>query len=122
MLPICSENLVWRFLRRLTLGDTMNAQKPDVARAYSILARWRDLAEKRLDHHIELYQTGRWQRYYNETEFLTMIRELVNAVEAWRQLAPREQAKSSAQTQQLAAFNVWTDLGGGDVTDISVLR
>ena len=94
----------------------MNAQKPDVARAYAILARWRDLAEKRLDHHIELYQTGRWQRYYSETEFLTMIRELVTAVEAWRQLAPRADVKPSEQTQQLAAFNVWKDLGGGDVT------
>jgi hypothetical protein len=32
--------------------------------------KWRDLAERRRAHLVELYDTGRWKRYYEEDQFL----------------------------------------------------
>jgi len=87
--------------------------KPEMKCAATLVARWRDLAERRLEHMIELYQSGRWQRYYNETEFLRLVRELVAAVEAWKQLVPAETPDPSVRR---ASLDVWKDLGGGDVS------
>ena len=51
------------------------AQRPDVARAQEILDRWCALAEQRLDHLTELFETGRWRRYHSEVSFLENIQE-----------------------------------------------
>jgi uncharacterized repeat protein (TIGR03809 family) len=66
------------------------AQRVDVARAQEILNRWCALAEQRLDHLTELFETGRWRRYHSELSFLENIQEAKNAVETWRRLATRE--------------------------------
>ena len=66
------------------------AQRPDLARAQEILDRWCALAEQRLDHLTELFETGRWRRYHSEVSFLENIQEAKNAVETWRSLATRE--------------------------------
>jgi uncharacterized repeat protein (TIGR03809 family) len=66
------------------------AQRVDVARGQEILNRWCALAEQRLDHLTELFETGRWRRYHSERSFLENIQEAKSAVETWRRLATRE--------------------------------
>jgi uncharacterized repeat protein (TIGR03809 family) len=66
------------------------AQRVDAARAQEILDRWCALAEQRLEHLTELFETGRWRRYHSELSFLENIQEAKKAVETWRSLATRE--------------------------------
>jgi uncharacterized repeat protein (TIGR03809 family) len=62
----------------------------DVARRRDVAARWCDLAERRLEHLTELFETGRWRRYHSEVAFLENIQEAKSAVETWRNLSMRE--------------------------------
>lgn len=64
------------------------AHSPDTMFGRDIVARWRMLAERRLDNLIELYQSGRWRRYHGEVEFLEMVQEARSALKVWQQLAP----------------------------------
>src|SRR3954452_25533474 len=66
------------------------AQRVDAARGQEILDRWCALAEQRLEHLTELFETGRWRRYHRELSFLENIQEAKNALETWRSLATRE--------------------------------
>jgi hypothetical protein len=66
------------------------AQRADVERGREIVDRWRVLAEQRLEHLTELFETGRWRRYHSERAFLENIQEAKIAVEMWRKLASRE--------------------------------
>jgi uncharacterized repeat protein (TIGR03809 family) len=52
-----------------------------------LVARWQVLAERRLAYLAELYETGRWRRYYSDHAFLENIREAKAAVGAWRELS-----------------------------------
>jgi hypothetical protein len=52
-----------------------------------VLDRWRMLAEQRLEHLTELFESGRWRRYHSERTFLENIKEAKDAVEVWRSLA-----------------------------------
>ena len=49
-----------------------------------IARKWLALAERRRDHLIELYRSGRWQRYHTEETFLQRMRAAVVEVEAWQ--------------------------------------
>ena len=51
--------------------------------------RWRDLAQKRRAHLIELYDSGRWKHYYTEEELVVRMREAINLRDAWDRLAAR---------------------------------
>lgn len=62
------------------------ASQLDVAKGREIVARWCSLAKQRLDYLTELYDSGRWRRFYGEQAFLENIREAKTAVEAWRDL------------------------------------
>lgn len=64
--------------------------RADVARGRDVVARWCDLAERRLDYLTELFETGRWRRYHSERAFLENIQEAKTAVEIWRDLSTRE--------------------------------
>src|SRR5436305_10988744 len=66
------------------------AQRVDAARGQEILDRWCALAEQRLEHLTELFETGRWRRYHTELSFLENIQEAKTAVETCRSLATRE--------------------------------
>lgn len=66
------------------------AHRTDSSRGRDIVARWCVLAEQRLGHLTELYETGRWRRYHTESAFLENIREAKAAVETWRGLVTRE--------------------------------
>ncbi|RZN07423.1 TIGR03809 family protein [Bradyrhizobium genosp. SA-3] len=59
----------------------------DVAVSRDIAARWCALAEQRLQHLSEMFETGRWRRYHSEIAFLENIQEAKRAVQTWRALA-----------------------------------
>lgn len=59
----------------------------DVALRRDLVARWCTLAEQRLQHLTDLFESGRWRRYYSERAFLENIKEAKKAVETWRALA-----------------------------------
>jgi uncharacterized repeat protein (TIGR03809 family) len=65
-------------------------QSLDVARRRDLLARWCNLAEQRLEHLTELFETGRWRRYHTEQSFLENIQEARSVVDIWRRLSMSE--------------------------------
>ena len=54
------------------------------------MARWCALAEARLEHLTELFESGRWRRYHSDVSFLENVQEAKQAVETWRGLLRRE--------------------------------
>jgi uncharacterized repeat protein (TIGR03809 family) len=66
------------------------ANSGEADRGRSVVARWRMLAQRRLNYLIELYETGRWKVYYKETEFLKIIQEARVALATWEKLAPSD--------------------------------
>ncbi|MCG2672356.1 TIGR03809 family protein [Bradyrhizobium sp. GCM10023182] len=61
-----------------------------------IAARWCALAEQRLEHLSEMFETGRWRRYHSELAFLENIQEAKRAVQTWRALANGEDVAAAA--------------------------
>ena len=61
--------------------------RSDVARGRDLLVRWCELAEERLAYLIDMFESGRWRRYYGERAFLENVKEAKKAVETWRALA-----------------------------------
>jgi hypothetical protein len=51
-----------------------------------IARKWHELSERRREHLVELYDSGRWKRYYSEGEFVVCMRETVGLSEAWARL------------------------------------
>lgn len=68
--------------RSIPMQARSTALSPD-----QVAQRWRDLAERRRSHFIELYETGRWKHYYTEAEFIGRMREVFQSAEAWQKLA-----------------------------------
>jgi uncharacterized repeat protein (TIGR03809 family) len=54
-----------------------------------VAQKWRALAERRRAHFVELYDSGRWKRYYSEEQFLHRMREAIRLTEQWADVAPR---------------------------------
>jgi uncharacterized repeat protein (TIGR03809 family) len=71
------------------------ASQLDVAKGREIVARWGNLAEKRLEYLTELFDTGRWRRFHSEEAFLENIREAKSAVDAWSGLLSREATRDN---------------------------
>jgi uncharacterized repeat protein (TIGR03809 family) len=61
--------------------------RQSAAGSREVAARWCALAEQRLEHLSEMFETGRWRRYHSEIAFLENIQEAKRAVQAWRALA-----------------------------------
>ena len=61
--------------------------RKEAARDADVLGRWRMLAEQRLDYLTQLFESGRWRRFYGEVAFLENIKEAKVAVETWRGLS-----------------------------------
>ena len=55
----------------------------------NVALKWRALAEKRRDHCLELYKTGRWKHYYTEQQFLAEMRAAIALAQRWAKIAPR---------------------------------
>jgi uncharacterized repeat protein (TIGR03809 family) len=63
----------------------------------AVTRKWRALAEKRRDHLIALYKSGRWKLYYTEEQLLGLMRETVRLIKTWDQLAlPQVAARTAA--------------------------
>jgi uncharacterized repeat protein (TIGR03809 family) len=54
----------------------------------SVAQKWRQLAERRRAHFVELFHSGRWKRYYSEERFLERMRESIRIAERWAMIAP----------------------------------
>jgi uncharacterized repeat protein (TIGR03809 family) len=91
--------------------------REDVMRSRDIFARWRALAERRLDYLTELFESGRWRRYYSEHAFLENISEAKTAVEIWHGLATGEASRDSA-----AIKTTWLGRGGAALPRVVALR
>ena len=50
--------------------------------------KWRDLAERRRAHFIDLFRTGRWRHYYTDVQFLTEMRKASALADQWARIAP----------------------------------
>ena len=72
--------------------------RQDVVRGRDVAARWCALAEQRLEHLTEMFETGRWRRYHSELAFLENIQEAKRAVQTWRALATGEEAPVAGKT------------------------
>jgi uncharacterized repeat protein (TIGR03809 family) len=88
----------------------------DVARGRDIVGRWCTLAEQRLDHLTELFETGRWRRYHSERAFLENIQEAKAAVELWRDLLMVEDSRD-----QSAVDISWLGRAGATLPRIEML-
>jgi uncharacterized repeat protein (TIGR03809 family) len=63
--------------------------EPQPGRALDAVAqKWRQLAERRRAHFVELFNSGRWKYYYNEEQYLTRMRETFRLAERWALIAP----------------------------------
>jgi uncharacterized repeat protein (TIGR03809 family) len=93
-------------------------QRFDVALRRDILVRWCNLAEQRLQHLTELFETGRWRRYHSERAFLENIQEAKSAVEIWRGLSMPE----GAGDNQAARIKSTTDAPWRNPPGVTVPR
>ncbi|MGC2777218.1 MAG: TIGR03809 family protein [Bradyrhizobium sp.] len=80
--------------------------RPDVACSRELAARWCALAERRLDHLTELFESGRWRRYYTERSLLDDIRQAKAAVQTWKTLSVEPEAVSIVPSQTPVAAAV----------------
>ena len=55
----------------------------DVALRRDLLARWCALAEQRLQHLTDLFESGRWRRYYGERAFLGAAAPESQGISLW---------------------------------------
>jgi uncharacterized repeat protein (TIGR03809 family) len=70
--------------------------RTDEAPRREIIARWCTLAEQRLNYLTEMFESGRWRRFYSEVAFLENIKEAKFAVETWRSLSNPHLARTAA--------------------------
>ncbi len=68
----------------------------------AIALKWRSLAERRRDHHLDLYKTGRWRHYYSDQEFLIELRAAIALAQRWAKIAPKPEEREAAAARDLA--------------------
>ena len=77
------------------LAEVPSTMLPATIQWERIALKWRNLAEQRRDHSLDLYQSGRWKHYYTEAEFLTEMRKAAAIAERWIEIAPlREERRA----------------------------
>ena len=77
----------------------------DAARGRALVERWCALAEQRLEYLTELFDTGRWRRFFTEVEFLENIHDARAAVDSWRELLARDSDSPGAQSLAWLGYN-----------------
>src|SRR5262245_35400089 len=78
------------------------------AKLQSVALKWRALAERRRDHHLELYKSGRWRHYYNDHEFLAEMRNAIAIAQRWAKIAPLPEEREQAEALQAKTRPVTT--------------
>jgi hypothetical protein len=68
-----------------------------------IALKWRDLAERRHAHYLDLYKSGRWQHYYTEEEFRAELRSAIALAERWAAIAPTPEEREPPVARSAAA-------------------
>jgi len=76
--------------------ESVSASVRAAAGGRDIAARWCALAEQRLEHLSEMFETGRWRRYHSELAFLENIQEAKRAVQTWRAIATGKDVAAAA--------------------------
>jgi len=76
-----------------------------------IAHKWQALTERRREHFVELYRSGRWRRYYSEETFRHQLSEVTAGLAAWEALA-----KEEAQTSEEVEAAQVDELAGGVMT------
>ena len=73
-------------------------------RAGDEIARgWQVLAERRRNHLLELYRTGRWRRYYSEDQLMAEMRDAVREIRGWSAIGAKEDDPSGTTAEPPAA-------------------
>ena len=72
------------------------SERPAYRRFGEIAQKWRALAQRRREHFVELYASGRWKRYYSEAKFIDRMREVTSSAERWAAIAPPPAAGSAS--------------------------
>jgi uncharacterized repeat protein (TIGR03809 family) len=54
----------------------------------SVSQKWRLLAERRVTDLVELYKSGRWNRYFSAEAFLLHMEQAVTLSARWAEIAP----------------------------------
>jgi hypothetical protein len=79
---------------------------PTIGQAWVATARvalkWRDLAERRRAYFIELHESGRWKRYYDDYEFLAEMRNAAAMAQRWARIALHAEELASPAEIELA--------------------
>jgi uncharacterized repeat protein (TIGR03809 family) len=59
-----------------------------------VALKWRDLAERRRAHFIDLYRSGRWKHYYTDVEFMAEMRAADALARRWAKIAPTPEERN----------------------------
>jgi uncharacterized repeat protein (TIGR03809 family) len=59
---------------------------PGIPHFDEISRRWLALVERRLTYYVELYSSGRWQRYYTRERFILLMHDAIHVVKTARRL------------------------------------
>jgi uncharacterized repeat protein (TIGR03809 family) len=62
---------------------------------------WRDLAERRHGHYLDLYKSGRWKRYYTEELFRAELSAAIELAQRWATIAPRPEERTPQMIEPL---------------------
>src|SRR4051812_34957047 len=76
--------------------------RTDLAWGRDLVARGYGLAEQRLAYLTELFETGRWRRYYSENVFLENVDEAKAMLEIWRDLTRGKAPPDNSRNQILS--------------------
>ena len=68
-----------------------------------VAQKWRDLADRRCAHFLELHRSGRWRRYYSEERFLVRMHEAIRLSERWAEIAPATPAEIAPEHSRSVA-------------------
>jgi hypothetical protein len=90
-----------RTVRNAPLPSDIEQEHVRLARLAGIAVKWRDLAERRRRHFIELNESGRWKHYYTDQEFLDELRNAVATAERWSTIASQSERLASAAEMEL---------------------
>ena len=66
-----------------------------------VAQKWRDIAERRREHFIRLYDSGRWKLYYTEEEFLARMREAIALVNRWAAITEPPESKDDGRALRI---------------------
>jgi uncharacterized repeat protein (TIGR03809 family) len=93
----------------------------DLVCSRALSARWCALAERRLEHLTELFESGRWRRYYSEHSLLENIREAKIAVKNWRALSLGETISQRAEITQGTEISRRAEIGHHAETSLAAV-